>query len=157
MPATDYTPGVAAVAGFIRARTRTRGGDVAGTFNPAAEDGTATQTIPNAEQVEVEIANAIGKVSGKIGPDIDEKYWPDAARLVALYTAMLTELTYWPEQVNTGRSTYPQLKELWDDEWEEFLDILGIGEEPGGAAVGDAGMPSYGGFPTTAIGMEHPW
>lgn len=158
MPVEDYTPEVAQVAGFIRARTRTAGGTLAGTFNPAADDGTSDQTVPNAEGVEEIIATAVGKVSGKIGVDIAEVFQPDAKRLVALYTAMLTELDYWPEQINTGRSTYPQLKELWDEEWEEFLDLLGIGEQPGGGPPdASAGYPSGGGFPTTAVGMETAW
>lgn len=154
MPASDYTPDVAAVAAFIRARTKTRGGDEAGTFNPE-DSSEQDKTRPTAEQTETEVANALGKISGKIGADIAEQYWSDASRLVALYAAMLIELTYWPEQVNTGRSTYPQLKELFDDDWKEFLDVLGIGEDA--PATPDAGFPSYGGFPLTAIGMETPW
>lgn len=158
MPVADYKPNVAAVAGFIRARTRTRGGTVAGTFNPAAATGSPTETIPTAEGVEVEIQNALGKISGKLGPDVVVGYQDDARRITALYAAMLIELTYWPEQINTGRSTYPQLKELFDEDWEELLDILGIGEKGGaGPPTVDAGFPSYGGFPTTAISMERAW
>lgn len=155
MPVSEYTPVVSQVAGFIRARTKTHGGAEAGTFNPEdAEEPDITR--PTQEQVEGIITDSLGKVSGKVGVDLDEIYWGTASHLVALYSAMITELTYWPEQVNTGRSTYPQLKELWDEEWAEFLDTLGIGED-GGAPSVDAGFPSYGGFPTTAIGMETPW
>lgn len=155
MPVSDYTPQVAQVASFIRARTKTRGGSEAGTFNPAASPE-SDLTRPTAEEVELVIADALGKVSGRIGVDIADTYWEDAKRLSALYAAMITELTYWPEQVNTGRSTYTQLKELWDEEWAEFLDVLGIGGDSGAVTV-DAGFPSYGGFPETAIGMEHAW
>lgn len=155
MPASDYTPDVADVASYILSRTKTAGGDEAGTFNPASAINTSAQTRPTSENVTEIIEQALGKISGKIGPDILEVYWPDARRLTALYAAMLTELKYWPEQVNTGRSTYPQLKELFDEDWAEFLDVLGIGEDQ--PASPDAGFPSYGGFPETAIGMETAW
>lgn len=158
MPVSDYTPDVASVAGFIRARTKTAGGAEAGTFNPAAMQGTSTETRPTAEQVDIEIANALGKISGILGPDIDANYFAAAKRVAALRAAMFTELNYWPEQVNTGRSTYTQLKDLWDEEWEDLLTALGISTDAGGGAVPAlAGEPSYGGFPRTAIGMEFPW
>jgi len=160
MPASDYQPDVAAVASYILSRTKTEGGSEAGTFNLDADHpkGDPLHTRPTGEQVETIIEQALGKISGKIGADIDEAYWPTANRLTALYAAMLTELKYWPEQINTGRSTYPQLKELFDEDWEEFLDVLGIGEKDGGGPASiDAGFPSYGGFPTTAIGMETAW
>lgn len=158
MPVSDYTPDVASVAGFIRARTKTAGGAEAGTFNPESEVGTGTETRPTAEQVTTEIQNAIGMISGILGPDIDPAYFEDAKRVTSLLAAMLVELGYWPEQVNTGRSTYPQLKELYDEWWENLLTALGIVLDPGGGAVpAGAGFPSYGGFPTTAIGMEFPW
>lgn len=160
MPVSDYTPDVAAVAAFIRARTKTQGGAEAGTFNPAAswENGSGEGTRPTAEGVATEIDNALGRISNIIGQDVPEAHRDAARRLAALRAAMLVELTYWPEQVNTGRSTYPQLKELFDEEWEDLLTSMGIAtDEGGGAVTAGAGMPSYGGFPETAIGMEHPW
>jgi hypothetical protein len=157
VPVSDYTPDVDSVAGFIRARTKTAGGAEAGTFNPAASPQ-QDMTRPTAEQVTTEIDNALGRVSGVIGPDIDAAYFEDAKRVTALLAAMLVELGYWPEQVNTGRSTYPQLKDLYDEWWEDLLTALGISTDTGGGAVpAGAGYPSYGGFPTTAIGMEFPW
>jgi hypothetical protein len=108
--------------------------------------------------VTTEIGNALGRVSGVIGADIPEAQFEAAKRASALYSAMLVELGYWPEQVNTGRSTYPQLKELFDEMWEDLLTALGISEDAGGGAVPEgAGFSSSGGFPCTAIGMETPW
>lgn len=156
----DWGPTVDQVAAYIRARTKTQGGDEAGTFNPAAEWETneGKGTRPTQENVEQAIANSVGSMIGTIGLEIDGKYHDQARRVAALKTAMLIELTYWPEQVNTGRSTYPQLKELYDQEWENLLTAMGISTDTGGGAVpADAGFPSYGGFPTTAIGMETPW
>lgn len=157
MPVSDYTPEVDAVAAHIRARTKTAGGSEAGTFNPEAIDANL-RTRPTAEQVEELIGRVATRISGTIGVDIPELHWGAASSATALRAAMLTELTYWPEQVNTGRSTYPQLKELFDEEWEDLLTAMGISTDAGGGAVPvDAGYPSYGGFPETAIGMEHAW
>lgn len=167
MPVSDYTPTVDQVAAFIRARTKTQGGKEAGTFNPAAawEDGSGDGTRPTTEQVDEVIGNTLPKLVGVLGVDIpdapgdDPDIYRDAAqRVAALRAAAFIELTYWPEQVNAGRSTYPQLKELLDEEWEQLLTDLGIGTDAGGGAVtADAGYPSYGGFPETAIGMEFAW
>jgi hypothetical protein len=160
VPVSDYTPDVDAVAAYIRARTKTQGGAEAGTFNPADSwtDDSGEGTRPTAEQVAELIDRTVGKIANSIGVDIDEVYWEGAADVVALRTAMLTELTYWPEQVNTGRSTYPQLKDLWDEAWEDLLTSMGISTDEGGGAVPvGAGYPSYGGFPATGIGMEFDW
>lgn len=162
MPVSDYTPEVDAVAGYIRARTKTQGGSEAGTFNPAAmwADNTGRGTRPTAEQVVIEIANALGHVSGTFGIDALPEFHDSLRSLAALRAAMLIELTYFQEQVNSGRSTYPQLKELYDEMWASLLSAMGLDADgdgqvdPGGI---DGGFPSYGGFPTTAIGMEFPW
>lgn len=157
MPVSEYTPTVADAAAYLRARTKTRGGSEAGTFNSQTV-ADADRTRPTAEQVTAHIADIVGQMSGVIGVDILAAQQEAARRVASLGTAMLIELTYWPEQVNSGRSTYPQLKELYDERWENLLTALGISTDAGGGAVSvDAGYPSYGGFPITAIGMEQPW
>jgi hypothetical protein len=156
VPVSDYTPNVKDVADFIPARTKTRGGAEAGTFNPAASDE-RDQTRPTAEQIEEKIQKALGKVSGVIGVDVVSTQWEAAKSVTALWSAMLTELGFWPEQVNSGRSAYTQLKELFDEAWGDLLNALGISTDAEGAVPADAGYASYGGFPTTAIGMETPW
>ena len=156
MPVSDYTPTVDSVAAYLRARTKTRGGTEAGTFNSqdAAENN---KTRPTSEEVTEMIGNALRDVSGVVGADIDSAYFDAATDVAALRTAMLVELSYWPDQINSGRSPYPQLKELYDEAWENLLTALGISTDAGGGAVPvGAGYPSYGGFPTTAIGMEQP-
>lgn len=160
MPTSDYTPTVETVAAHIRARTKTQGGKEAGTFNPAAawDDGSGDGTRPTAEQVQELIDRVVGRMAGTIGEDIPENRWEEASSAASLRTAMFVELTFWPEQVNTGRSTYPQLRDLWKEEWEDLLTAMGISTDAGGGAVSiDAGYPSYGGFPESAIGMEQPF
>lgn len=157
MPVSDYTPDVDAVAAFIRARTKTRGGAEAGTFNPAnAAD--QDKTRPTEEGVTELINSSVDDISSTLGEDIDERYFKPASRVAALRAALLVELNYFPEQIVGGRSPYDRLKDLLDETWENLLTSMGISTDEGGGAVSvDAGFPSYGGFPTTAIGMEHPW
>lgn len=157
MPVSDYTPTVDAVAAYLRARTKTVGGAEAGTFNPAASP-TQDQTRPTAEQVTTTVQDYLGGLSPIIGADIDATYLPLANRVAALGSALLVELTYFPEQVATGRSPYAQLKELYDELLANLYSALGIAQGEDDVVVPeDAGYPSYGGFPTTAIGMENPW
>jgi hypothetical protein len=92
--------------------------------------------------------------------DNPDAYRQAVAKLAALGVALEVELTYFPEQVATGRSPYEQLKALYDERFKQMLSLLGLDTDdsgtldPGGL---EGGYPSYGGFPTTAIGMEHPW
>lgn len=158
MPASDYTPTVASIGALMRARTKTKGGAEAGTFNPASSVGTGEETRPTSEGVEEQIGTALGDISGIIGVDLEEKYVEPARRVAALRAALLIELSYFPEQVNSDRSPYDQLKVLYDEAWANLLASMGISlEEDGGPATIEAGFPSYGGFPTTGIGMEFPW
>lgn len=157
MPVSDYTPTVASVAAYLRARTKTRGGSEAGTFNPEAS-AEQDKTRPSSEGAQELIDNALDDVSGIIGDDIPAAQFKEARTVAALRSAMLIELSYFTEQVNSGRSSYPQLKQLYDEAWENLLTALGISTDAGGGAVPvGAGFPSGGGFPTTAIGMEQPF
>jgi hypothetical protein len=168
MPVSDYTPTVADVAAFIRARTRTNGGSEAGTFTPAdAAEGSRTR--PTEEQVTALIGEVAPDIVGAFPADIPDApgddpdlYRKAVARIWALGAALQVELTYFPEQVSTNRSPYSQLLALYNDRFKRMAaliaratgsgDLDGPGGEPGGSL-----LPSGGGFPLTAIGMEHPW
>lgn len=165
MPVSDYTPTVADVAAILRARTKTVGGEEAGTFNP---EGAPQQdrTRPTAEQVTSLINSTLGDVSASFGADIPDApgddpalYRTSARKLAALAVALEVELSYFPEQVATGRSPYAQLKALYDDRSKRLLGVIfpGSGGGDGGGVAAQVPMPSAGGFPTTAIGMEFPW
>lgn len=164
MPLADFTPDVDAVGAILRTRTRLAGGQEAGTFLSAAADPTTT---PTAEQVNELITDAVADLGAALGPDIPDApgedptaYRTAAARLAALGAALEVELTYFPEQVATGRSPYPQLLERYNARRKALLEaIVEIGGGAGGgeSAGGGAGMPSGGGFPSTAIGMEQAW
>lgn len=112
MPASDYKPIVADVAARIRARTRTPGGGEVGTFT--------TDTIPTAAEVQPLIDLAISDVAALIGTEIPEGDDEDAnprlaaKNLVSLWAAMQIEITFWPEQVSSGDSSYAMLKDQYD-------------------------------------------
>lgn len=163
MPVTDYKPSVATVGAWLRARTKTKGGAEAGTFNPAAS-ADQDKTRPTSEEVQLLIDDQFPTFSAVFGlipdspdPDNPDAYRQAVAKLAALGVALEVELTYFPEQVATRRSPYPELKELYDQRFGEMTSLLGVQTDTGDVVPAGAGYPSYGGFPDTAIGMEFPW
>lgn len=130
MPSSDYSPDLETVGALVRTRTKTPGGKELGTFNPADADP-ADRTKPTAEEVTKLIAVATRKVEAKIGPDIPAEMVEDAKGVVALRTALLIELTLFPEQVATGRSPYKELKAEFEEDLATLIsDIQSI--ESGG-------------------------
>lgn len=167
MPVSDYTPDVAEVGAILRSRTITKARGEAGTFNPASVEE-AARTRPTAEQVETLIQESMDAITPIFGTDIPNGPNPEdphvyrrgARRLAALGTALLIELGYFSEQVATGRSPYEQLLALYTTRSSNLMAVLGIDKDDSGtpdAGGVEGGYPSGGGFPTTAIGMEHPW
>lgn len=159
MPASDYTPDLPQVGAIVRTRTKTAAGREAGTFNPESEVDTPTETRPTAEQATELIALATDKMEGLIGPDVPDGPDPDdvdslrkmAKRVTSILAAMFVELTFFPEQVNSGRSPYPQLKELFDQELGELTNAIqavgGVAVDPGAEAL-EHPLPSFY-FPNT--------
>lgn len=135
MPTSDYTPSAADVGAVLRARTKDVNGNEVGTFTP--------ETRPTLVEVDLLIARALGRVSTRFGDDLPEERHDDARSLAAIYTAMLIELSYFPEQVATGRSPYNQLRDLYNDQLKELEDALGLG--PGDTTIGSDAelMPKY--------------
>jgi hypothetical protein len=154
MPASDYTPDLTQVGAIVRTRTKTAAGREAGTFNPDSQVDTATETRPTAEQATELINLAVDKMEGLIGPDVPDGPDPDdpgslrkmAKRVTSILAGMFIELTFFPEQVNSGRSSYPQLKELFDSELAELINaIQAVGGTPvdPGASADDHALPSF--------------
>lgn len=159
MPIADYTPEVQDVGRLLRTRTRTPAGREAGTFNPESQIDTPTETRPTQENVTDLINQAIDKIEGSIGPDVPDGPDPDdpdsirklARHVTTLFSAMLVELTFFPEQVNSGRSPYPQLKDLFDEEYAQLINAI---QAVGGSAIDPEGgadhpLPSFS-FPDTS-------
>ena len=152
-----YTPTVKQVATHIRNRTRLGAswgsmpeGALAGTFTPS-------QTSPTSSEAREVIREAGNFVAMKVGRDVAPKVREMARSVVALRAAMQIELSFYAEQVATNRSPYDKLKELYDDAIAELMEAVIEAGSDGDPVAGQGQMPSYGGFPSTAIGMEHPW
>lgn len=134
MPVSDWTPGLADVGAILRARTKDDVGNELGTFSAT--------TRPTDVEVSALISQGVSDVAMVTGSDIPTSTWTDAKSVAALATALRVELSYFPEQINTGRSPYPQLKQLYDDMLKRLLTSI---ESAGGdvPASGAPMKPSY--------------
>lgn len=150
MPTSDWTPTVDDVGSLIRGRTIGKDGRELGTFTG--------DTRPTAVQVQLLFPKALAQVSAALGTEeLASTLWDAASEATALRTALKIELSYFPEQVANGRSSYPQLKTLYD----EAIDALRKALEAGGTTVPDGDLvpaPDYA-FPThTIVGWKGgPW
>lgn len=109
------------VAALIPARTFAEAEGEAG-----KELGTFTEaTHPTAKQVTEKITSAASIVGGRLGQEVnDPSLLLFARNVVALRTAMLIELGYFPEQANQDESAYKELKELFDEELPALIAAL---------------------------------
>jgi hypothetical protein len=105
---TDYMPSVSDVGALLRARTKDQYGNELGTFTD--------ETRPTETEVINLIDVAAREVTSTTDTDIPPLANEDVAKLIAMRAAMLIELSYYPEQINSGRSPYPQFKELYDEQ-----------------------------------------
>lgn len=100
------------VAALLRARTQD---------DTDVEVGAWTATTrPTLTEVERILSMAQAMVLGQTGTldnlvcDTAADVQTQAAGVTALLAAMLVELSYFPEQVQSSRSAYEQYRELWD-------------------------------------------
>jgi hypothetical protein len=107
VPTSDWIPSVDQVGAQLRARTKDKTGTEVGTFT-----GT---TRPTDVQVTDLIEQGVRDVARVVGEDLPPQTLEDAKDVAVLATAMRVELSYFPEQINSGRSPYPQLKQMFDD------------------------------------------
>lgn len=142
-----YAPTKEQVARKILSRTRDQYGNLKGTFDET--------TTPTGEVVNEIIVDAVSQISKSIGDIIPDSLTADASDVVALYAAMQIELTVFAEQVNTGRSIYPQLEKQMNGAPGILGALVRLQRaitisEAGTGAIENAGpslMPSFGGFP----------
>lgn len=120
---------------MLRARTVDANGNEQGTFT--------ANTRPTDTQVTALLGLAADDVQVEIGPTIASAWWPRAKRVVTLGAALLVELSYFPEQVASGRSPYAQLKELYDARLKALTIGLAESAEGGDEGASDDMMPSY--------------
>lgn len=103
----DLAPTVSDVARLLRARTKDTVGNELGDFTD--------ETRPTADEVAALIEQARGLVGLSLPADVGDEFVGVATSLIALRAAMLVELTYFPEQVASGRSAYEQYRQMFDD------------------------------------------
>ena len=99
MAAIDATP--ANVAALLRARTKDGGGVEVGEWT--------ADTRPTAEQVDETILLARGIVEARVGSPVDACLGAFEVA-VCFEAACIIEKSYFPEQVESGRSQYDQLR-----------------------------------------------
>jgi hypothetical protein len=102
---TPWVPSLPQVGGLLRARTKDDAGNELGTFTSA--------TRPTAAEANELVQQAADTFLLRAGDDIPQQLWEESRRVVALRAAMLIELSYFPEQVTTGRSPYASYENLW--------------------------------------------
>jgi hypothetical protein len=131
----DITPTLLDVAALLRARTKDSAGYEGGTFND--------DTRPTSAQVLTLIDQAVADVKAWLGPTPPAEIADAAKVAAALDTACLIELSYYPEQVQSNRSAYPEYKQLLDDKVSQ-LQAAARGLAPGGSTL-------------TSTRIEVPW
>lgn len=145
----SYLPTVSQVAAIERARTRTSVGEGEGVFS--------ADTRPTANQVSALIHIAAGDVTEETGLELPEAVWRNARNAILYRAAMLIELSYFPEQIDTNRSPYDRFERLYLAKMKTLVKAIEDAAEGGlPGAVDDSQLPSSGGFPTTGITMEGP-
>lgn len=149
MPVSDYTPTVAQVAANIMSRTRDKYGTLAGTFN--------ANTTPTDTQTTAIVGAIMTGVADKIGDDIPAALFDDATRVAALRAAMQVELDFFSEQVNTGRSIYPQLKELYEQALASLEVQIVENMGAGAVSTAEAKRPSYSFPENDGLWMTRRW
>jgi len=94
------------VAAWLRARTKDSEGREVGLWN---ED-----TRPTLGQVETHIDQARALVELRIGSSVPDPFVNAYRYVVALQAACIIEKQYWPEQIRSGLSNYPELLAEYD-------------------------------------------
>jgi hypothetical protein len=148
------------VGDVLRARTQDDDDDEIGTFTD--------ETRPTEDAVERLIVRAGTMVFGATGRldnlacDGSDQVVDAAKHWIGMLTAMIIELSYAPEQVQSDRSAYAFYKEMWDDETTGFGSLIDAVAEckageiepdvPGGDAATAVPDPSWS-FPEDVGGM----
>jgi hypothetical protein len=140
-PRNQWLPSITDVARLVMSRTKDKYGNEVGTFN--------SNTRPTNVQVSELITEMADRVTDVIGDEVPEQLWSDAASVVAERTAMEIELSYFPEQVNTNRSAYKDLKEQYEEDITRLgkqVQIVAEGGDLNAISTEPSNKP-LGGFP----------
>ena len=134
-----YLPTLADIGAIMRARTKTVNGDEIGTFTD--------ETRPTGEEVNRIILQAANDVTSTYDTDIPVAAYRWATQAITYRAAKLIEISYFPEQIATGRSPYPEYNALFDEALGWLATAIGRETaEESGVEVLSPGMP-YWTFP----------
>lgn len=111
-----FLPTIKQVGSLLHARTKNRFGVEVGTFT--------ADTRPTHTEVEHIIWTALQNVNAALNGDVPDEWIQEASEIVALKAAMLVELSFFAEQVSTGRSPYDRYKELYDQKIAALLGAI---------------------------------
>jgi len=141
----SWAPGVDDVGALLRARTVTKNGQEIGTFN--------SYTRPTDVGVMTLINQAAGDVQDAIGPEtnVDPSLYPMAEDLATIGAAMQVELSYFAEQVNSGRSIYPQLEAQYEIKLKRLQNAI---VSLGGQRPTDESQSPFGAFNGPPVIMD---
>lgn len=139
MPSADYLPDLTELGRFMKTRTRTRYGQVVGTFdeNTAVTADEAAGLIVEAGD---EVAIAVGSELPD-GPAGDEDIYRKGAKsLVLILAAMNVEAALVPDQTDDPRSAYAALERRFTSLKKTLVEAIteALGGTDGGEAVGPA-------------------
>lgn len=125
-----FVPSLSAIGQVIMSRTKDTFGNLNGTFTSG--------TTPDNLQAAAAAANAAKDLSMLIGDVVPESLIDDAQRVAAIKAAMDIEVAFYSDQVNTGRSVYPQLEKRYEAELASLTKQMTMVTE-GGVAVVEEG------------------
>jgi hypothetical protein len=135
----NYFPTVRNVGSKLMSRTKDQFGNLCGTFT--------SETTPTNDQAESVIEGIITEIADVIGDKVPAELIDDAQNVTALRAAMQIELDFFADQVNTGRSIYPQLR----DQYDIALKNLSLAVNEYGTSDGDVQASGTGGDPNYAF------
>lgn len=139
-------PSVASVASLLRARTKVKGGKELGTFT--------TVTRPTSGEVNDLIDEASDEVLGKVQPPTaGSAYERRVAAAIRLYTAILIEGSYFPEEVKSGKSVAQTYQQLYASRIKSLIAEGETGRPQGEGGSGDAPGDAYWSFPDNGGGV----
>lgn len=134
----NYMPTVNMVGAEIRARTKNKDGIELGTFN--------ADTRPTAIGAIELIHLAAGEVLSVVDYDVPEDAWEFVRSAISLAAAMKVELSYFPEQVNIGRSPYTAMERRFEAIMLRLTEAVDREESEDGQPPYGPNMP-IGNFP----------
>jgi hypothetical protein len=145
MPSSDYRPSIDDIGARMYARTLDANGKRYGTFTAI--------TTPNAAAVDALIDDALATVEAAVGGNIDGGFLTTAKACVIWNTAMLIELSYFPESTESGDSAYKAYQERYEDMLKHLKEAIEQ-DQPGDKKIVSLKMESVVRLPGSRL---DPW